>query len=93
VLLQQLAEAAPGHEWLVRFAKARESEADTDHTTIPDDAEPARMLNEQELDGLTLGFRTIRDQEPLDDVTDWANAVLALLRDERTRNRHGHGTS
>jgi hypothetical protein len=26
---------------------------------------------------------TIRDQEPLDDVADWANAVLALLADER----------
>jgi hypothetical protein len=26
---------------------------------------------------------SIRDQEPLDDVTDWANAVLALLADER----------
>ena len=28
------------------------------------------------------GFTTIRDQEPLDDVGDWANAVLALLEDE-----------
>jgi hypothetical protein len=31
---------------------------------------------------LTAGFRTIRDQEPLDDVADWANAVVALLEDE-----------
>jgi hypothetical protein len=33
---------------------------------------------------LTAGFRTIRDQEPLDDVADWANAVVALLEDEAT---------
>jgi hypothetical protein len=25
----------------------------------------------------------LNDQEPLDDVADWANAVLALLADER----------
>ncbi len=92
VLRRDLAGAAPGHAWRVRFANVRESEVDTDHTTVPDDAEPARMLTEQELDGLTLGFRTIRDQEPLDDVTDWANAVLALLKDVRTRNRHRRGT-
>jgi hypothetical protein len=34
---------------------------------------------------LTAGFRTIRDQEPLDDVSDWANAVVALLEDEAER--------
>ena len=28
-----------------------------------------------ELEVLTAGFMTIRDQEPLDDVADWANAV------------------
>jgi len=41
-------------------------------------------LSKDELDVLTTGFMTIRDQEQLDDVADWANAVLALLRDERT---------
>jgi hypothetical protein len=41
------------------------------------------MLSEEELDILTVGFMTIRDQEPLDDVANWANAVLALLADER----------
>ena len=34
---------------------------------------------------LLAGFRTIRDQEPLDDVADWANAVVALLEDEAGR--------
>ena len=38
---------------------------------------------EDELDILIAGFMTIRDQEPLDDVANWANAVLALLKDER----------
>jgi len=31
---------------------------------------------------LATGFTTIRDQESLDDVADWANAVLALREDE-----------
>ena len=45
-----------------------------------DDA--GRTLTRQELDVLTAGFRAIRDQEPLEDVADWANAVVALLEDE-----------
>jgi hypothetical protein len=40
------------------------------------------MLTARERDELMTGFITIRDQEPLDDVGDWANAVLALLEDE-----------
>ena len=43
---------------------------------------PGRALSPQELNILIPGFRTIRDQEPLDDVADWANAVVALLEDE-----------
>jgi hypothetical protein len=78
-LLEQLAQAAGAREWLVRFAKAREQEAEG--AAIADD--PARRLSTEELRALTIGFRTIRDEEPLDDVTDWANAVLALLEDER----------
>jgi hypothetical protein len=81
-ILEQLAEVAANHEWLIRFAKALETEADLGRTDGSRGDEPARMLTEQELDGLTVGFRTIRDQEPLDDVADWANAVLALLEDE-----------
>ena len=41
------------------------------------------MLSDEELDILTVGVMTIRDQERLDDVANWANAVLALLADER----------
>ncbi len=77
-LLEQLAQAAGGREWLVRFAKAREAEAEG--AAITDD--PARRLSPQDLHALKVGFRTIRDEEPLDDVSDWANAVLALLQDE-----------
>jgi hypothetical protein len=79
-LLEQLAQAAGGREWLVRFAKAREEEAEG--AAIADD--PARRLSAEELQALMVGFRTIRDEEQLDDVTDWANAVLALLQDERS---------
>jgi hypothetical protein len=78
-LLEQLAQAAGGREWLVRFAKAREAESEG--AAIAD--EPADRLGEQELYALLVGFKTIRDSEPRDDVTDWANAVIALLEDER----------
>jgi len=47
--------------------------------------DPGRMLDPQELDALMVGFITIRDQEPLDDVVDWANAVVALLEDDAAR--------
>ena len=68
-LLEQLVEVAGGRERLVRFASARKSEAEVG-------------LTEQELNALLGGFMRIRDQEHLDDVADWANAVIALLEDE-----------
>jgi hypothetical protein len=80
-LLEQLAEAAGGRERLVRFAGAREAEADTGRLG-PADEEPAAAMSSQELDALTAGFMAIRDGEPRDDVAQWANAVLALLADE-----------
>ena len=81
-LLDQLAEAVGEREWLLRFAKARETEADAGHLDAAIDTEPARMLSREELRALSQGFKTIRDQEPRDDVADWANAVVALLEDE-----------
>ena len=39
------------------------------------------MLSSDEIDALFTGFATIRDTEQLDDVSNWANAVLALLQD------------
>jgi hypothetical protein len=81
-LLDQLAEAAGGRESLTRFAAARKTEADSGRTGLSPVAEPGRKLTKQELDNLMAGFMTIRDQEHLDDVANWANAVLALLEDE-----------
>ena len=82
-LLAQLAAAGKSREWVVRFAQALESEVDLASPDVSATEEPGRMLTEEELDVLTSGFQTIRDQEHLDDVADWANAVLALLKDER----------
>ena len=81
-LLDQLAEAVADREWLVRFAKARRAEADLGRLGAADDVDPRTRFTSQELDALLSGFMAIRDQEPLDDVTDWANAVVALLEDE-----------
>ena len=83
-LLDELAIAGRSREWVVHFAMAREAEVEAGGTDASQADEPDDRLNEEEIDGLTTGFMTIRDQEPLDDVADWANAVLALLADERT---------
>jgi hypothetical protein len=91
-LLEELARAVGGHERVVRFAKAREAEAGLGRTTSRGAPEPANELTEEELGVLIAGFTTIRDQEPLDDVGDWANAVLALLEDEREQSRRGTST-
>jgi hypothetical protein len=80
-LLDQLAEAGADREWLVRFAKSRQAEADEGHADSAADAALGRMLSRQEMDALYSGFATIRDREPLDDVANWANAVLMLLED------------
>jgi hypothetical protein len=79
-LLDQLAKAAGVRPALLEFARARKVEADLGRTDLSPLDEPA--LTGQEIDALISGFMTIRDQERLDDVADWANAVLALLEDE-----------
>jgi len=81
-LLDQLAAAAGGREWVDRFAAVRRAEADAGHSDATPETEPGRNLTRQELDVLMTGFTTIRDQEHLEDVANWANAVLALLQDE-----------
>jgi hypothetical protein len=83
-LLDQLAEVVGDHEAVARFAAARKAEADTGR--METSVSPGRELSGQELNILIPGFRTIRDQEPEDDVADWANAVVALLEDEAHRN-------
>jgi hypothetical protein len=84
-LLEQLAQAVGDREGLVRFAKAREAEADLGRAGAGIEADAAGTLSPDEIRGLTVGFGTIRDEEPLDDVADWANAVLALLDDAAAR--------
>ena len=84
-LLDQLAGVVADREWLSRFAKARRVEADTGRVDAGA-RDPGEMLSPQELDALMTGFLTIRDEEPLDDVTDWANAVIALLQDDASRH-------
>jgi hypothetical protein len=86
-LLEELDQAGGNHESVLRFARVREAEADAGHTGVGSDPEPGDALSPQELDVLIVGFRRIRDQEPLDDVGNWANAVIALLEDERERRR------
>ena len=87
-LLVQLAEAARADERVVAFAAARQAEVAAGRV----DPELPNGLTEQELDVLLGGFLRIRDQEPRDDVADWANAVVALLEDalaERKEKRRG----
>ena len=82
-LLDELALAGRGREWVVSFALAREAEVDAGQAGTAQAEEPGARLSAQEIEVVTAGFMTIRDQEPLDDVADWANAVLALLADAR----------
>jgi len=79
-LLDQLAKAAGLRPSLLEFARARKVEADLGRTGLSPIEEP--KLTGQELNALLTGFITIRDQEHLDDVANWANAVIALLEDE-----------
>ena len=79
-LLDQLAKAAGVRPSLLEFARARKVEADLGSTHLSPVDEP--RLTEPEINALISGFMTIRDGEHLDDVADWANAVLALLEDE-----------
>jgi hypothetical protein len=79
-LLDELVAAAGGHGAVVRFAAARRAEVARSETDVTE-PEPAELLTRAELNELIGGFVRIRDQEHLDDVGDWANAVIALLED------------
>ncbi len=84
-LLEQLAQEGGSHQAVLRFARIREAEADLGRTDVSTGGEAT--LTQEELDVLLAGFRTIRDQEHRDDVADWANAVVALLEDQRSGGR------
>ena len=88
-LLDQLTEVVGDHKAVARFAATRKGEADVGRLEASADATAGRALSEQELNILIPGFRAIRDQEPQDDVSDWANAVVALLEDEAGRKSAG----
>jgi len=79
-LLQGLASSVGDEGLVAQFAMIREREADSGElATGPD---PGRSFTKQQLDDVITGFTIIRDQEPLDDVNDWANAVIQLLEDD-----------
>ena len=79
-LLDDLVASAGNHGEVVRFASARRAEV-TRCETVGTELESTEMLTASELNELIGGFIRIRDQEHLDDVADWANAVIALLED------------
>jgi len=66
--------------WSTNSPWVREQEADSG--TLAAGPDPGRMFTKEQLDALITGFTVIRDQEPLDDVNDWANAVIQLLEDD-----------
>src|SRR5580765_6914663 len=63
-LLDQLAVAGRSREWVVHFAMAREAEVEAGRTDASQTDEADDRLNEEEIDGLTAGFMTIRDKSP-----------------------------
>jgi hypothetical protein len=84
-LLAELIEAAKTHACVVQFARDRDAELKAGQVGPVELSDPTLRFSEEELDRVTAGFMEIRDEEPLDDVSDWANAVLELLSDERHR--------
>jgi hypothetical protein len=78
-LLAQLTNAVGGREPVIRFAAALKTDVDLGRATGAPGPEDG--LSRQDVDDLLAGFMQIRDREPLDDVGDWANAVVVLLED------------
>ena len=79
-LLDGLARSVGDRGLVSQFAMIREREADSGKLAAGPD--PGPSFTKQQLDDLITGFTIIRDQEPLDDVNDWANAVIQLLEDD-----------
>jgi hypothetical protein len=79
-LLDALAAGVANQGAIFEFALVRKREADSgDLAAGPD---PGLSFTKQQLDELITGFTIIRDQEPLDEVNNWANAVIQLLEDD-----------
>jgi hypothetical protein len=79
-LLDGLAASVGDRGLVSAFAAVRKHEADSG--TLAAGPDPGRSFTDREFDELITGFTLIRDQEPLDDVNDWANAVIQLLEDD-----------
>jgi hypothetical protein len=79
-LLDELARSVGDQGLVSQFAVIREREADSGKLAAGPD--PGLSFTKQQFDDLITGFTIIRDQEPLDDVNDWANAVIQLLEDD-----------
>jgi hypothetical protein len=79
-LLDGLGRSVGDRGLVSQFALIRKDEADSGELAAGPD--PGRWFTKQQLDDLITGFTIIRDQEPLDDVNDWANAVIQLLEDD-----------
>ena len=79
-LLEGLSDSVGDRGLVSQFAMIRRQEADSGKPAAGPD--PGRSFTKEQFDGLITGFTVIRDQEPLDDVSDWANAVIQLLEDD-----------
>ncbi len=79
-LLDGLAASVGDRGLVSEFATLRKHEADSGKLAAGPD--PGRSFSNQQFDELITGFTLIRDQELLDDVNDWANAVIQLLEDD-----------
>lgn len=79
-LLDELSRSVGDRGLVAQFAMIREHEADSGKLAAG--ADPGLSFTKQQFDDLITGFTIIRDQEPLDDVNDWANAVIQLLEDD-----------
>ena len=79
-LLDELVDSVGDRGPVSQFALIRRQEADSGELAAGPDQ--GRAFTQQQFDELITGFTIIRDQEPLDDVSDWANAVIQLLEDD-----------
>jgi hypothetical protein len=79
-LLEGLSDKVGDQGLVSQFAVIRKQEVDSGKLAAGPD--PGRSFTKEQFDGLITGFTLIRDQESLDDVNDWANAVIQLLEDD-----------
>jgi len=84
-LLDELSASVGNQALVAAFARIRRQEVDSGTPATGPDA--GLGFTDHQLDELITGFTIIRDQERLDDVNDWANAVIQLLEDDADAHR------